>query len=96
LDPASKQDVLAAQVIGQPHRGRAVVRGFLIGAAHPPMPVVGRVGGEITGTKPHRCVGFPGRVEPAYLWQFRVRDLAGEQPEHPAGLDRAELLGVAD
>ncbi|MFZ0191368.1 MAG: hypothetical protein WAL72_30995, partial [Streptosporangiaceae bacterium] len=23
-------------------------------------------------------------------------DFAGEQPEHPAGLDRAELLGVAD
>ena len=96
VGPGQQQDVLAAQVVGQPHAGRAVHGRFLVGAAHLPVPVVGGVRGEITGPQPHRRVGFPGCVEPADLMQLRARDFPGQQPEHPAGLDRAELLGVAD
>jgi len=94
VGPGQQQRGLAAQVVGQPHRGRAVHGRVLIRAAHPPVPVVGGVRGEVPGPQPHRGGGFPGGVEPADLVQLRARNLAGEQPEHPAGLDRAELLGV--
>ena len=59
------------------------------------MPVVGGDRGQVAVAEPDAGLPFPGRVEPADLVQLRGGDLPGQQPEHAAGLDRAELGRVA-
>ena len=72
-------------------RGGAVVGGFLVGAADAAVPVVGGDRGQVAVAEPDAGLAFPVRVEPADLVQLGGGDLLGQQPEHAAGVDRAEL-----
>ena len=90
-----QQHVLAAQVVGEPHGGGPVVGSLVVGAADPAVPVVGGDRGRVAVAEADAGLPFPGRVEPADLVQLGGGDLSGEQPEHAAGFDGAELGGVA-
>ena len=95
VGPGEQQHVLAAQVVGEPHRRGAVVGGFLVGAPDPAVPVVGGDRGQVAVAEPDAGLPLPLRVEPADLVQLRGGDLLGQQAEHSPGFDRAELGGVA-
>ena len=95
VGPGEQQHVLAAQVVGEPHRGGPVVGGLVVGAADAAVPVVGGDRGRVAVAELDAGVPFPGRVEPADLVQLGGGDFLGEQPEHAAGFDGAELGGVA-
>ena len=82
-------------MVGEPQGGGAVAGRFVVGAADAAVPVVGGDSGQLAVTEPDAGLTFPDRVEPADLVQFGGGDLLGEQSEHTAGFDRAELGGVA-
>ena len=67
----------------------------MVGAADAAVPVVGGDRGQVAVAEPDAGLPFPFRVEPADLVQLGGGDFAGEQPEHAAGFDGAELGGVA-
>ena len=67
----------------------------MVGAADAAVPVVGGDRGQVAVAEPDAGLPFPGRVEPADLVQLARRGPPGEQPEHAAGFDGAELGGVA-
>ena len=90
-----QQHVLAAQVVRQPHRGGPVISSLVVGAADAAVPVVGGDRGRVAVAEADAGLPFPGRVEPADLVQLGGGDLAGEQAEHAAGFDGAELGGIA-
>ena len=95
LDPASSSTSLAAQVVREPHGRGPVVGSLIVGAADTAVPVVGGDRGRVAVAEPDAGLAFPLRVEPADLVQLGGGDFLGEQPEHAAGFDGAELGGVA-
>ena len=90
-----EQDVFAAQVVGEPHRGGALVGRFLVGAADPAVSVIDADRGQVTVAEPDAGLPFPCGGEPADLMQFGGGDFGGQEAEHAACLDGAELGGVA-
>ena len=59
------------------------------------VPVVLAERQDVALAQPQRGVPLPGLGEPADLGELPVAVPRGQQAEHAAGLDRAELLGVA-
>ena len=62
--------------------------------------VVGVVGGErlvdVASAEPGQCVAFPGLLLASVLVEGDRAEPSGEAVEEPAGVDRGELLRVAD
>jgi hypothetical protein len=58
VGPGEQQDVLAAQVVGEPHARSPVQGGVVVGGADLAVPVVG---GEVPRPQPHRGVDVSGK-----------------------------------
>ena len=94
--PGQQQGVLAAQVVGEPEVDRLVAHPVGGAVVDPPVAVVLAERQDVALAQPQRGGPLPGLGEPADLGYLPVPVLAGQQAEDAAGLDRAELLGVAD
>ena len=90
-----QQRGLALRGVGQPQVDRAVVDAVLRPVVDPPVRPVPVPRGQFSGAQLEACLALPALGEPADLGQLVPLALGRDQPEHAAGLDRAELLGVA-
>ena len=77
-------------------RGGAVVGGFVVGAADAAVPVVGGDRGQVAVAEPDAGLPLPLPRRTGGPRAARAAGTSlGEQPEHAAGFDGAELGGVA-
>ena len=83
VGPGEQQDVLAAQVVGEPHRGGTVAGGFVVGAADAAVPVVGGDRGQVAVAQADRWLAVP-----------RPRRTGGPRAARAAGTSRARSRNI--